>query len=65
MAGGLNVGEALNEFIKLHKCMLNVIGNVVGESDLKPLYEEYRRDAEALIQHDLQKCLDVDDDDMP
>lgn len=36
--------------------MRNVVGNVVGESDFKPLYEQYQRQIESIVKSDLMKC---------
>lgn len=45
--------------------MQNVIGNVVGESDLKPLFDEYRLKTDFVVQNYLIQCLDNDEDRAP
>lgn len=44
------------EFFQTHYCMVGAIGDAVGESDLKPLYEHYERETETLLKIDLMKC---------
>lgn len=39
--------------------MRDVVGNVVGESGFKPLFEQYQRQIEAIVKSDLMKCLDA------
>lgn len=51
----------LDELVKLFKCSRDVIGNVIGESDLKPLYEQYKREFDVVLQNNLVKCNDLGD----
>lgn len=52
----LNAKSELDDLMKLYKCVLDVIGKVIGESDLKPLYEQYKRKFDVVLQNDLIKC---------
>lgn len=61
--GGFNtdIDESdLIDLAKLYDCLLDTIGNVVGESNLKPLYEQLKRQIEATVKNDLLTCPDLD-----
>jgi hypothetical protein len=57
---GLKDDITFENLLKALKCMRDVIGNVIGDSDLKPLYEEYKMKAEAIVKNDLMKCRDME-----
>lgn len=49
--------DEISKALTIVRCMRDVIGTVVGESDLKPLYEEYKEKAELIVKNDLMiKC---------
>lgn len=57
----LDAYSELDELVKLFKCSRDVIGNVIGNSDLKPLYEQYKREFDVVLQNDLIKCSELED----
>lgn len=56
----LRAYSELDELVKLFKCSRDVIGNVIGESDLKPLFEQYKREFDVVLQNDLIKCNELE-----
>lgn len=56
-------GDVLGNFWIALNCMLDEIGNVIGESDLKPLFEEYRLKTDDAVENYLMQCLETEDED--
>lgn len=50
----------LEQVLEAIRCVRDVIGRDIGD-EFKPLYEEYRRKVEAIVQSDLMKCRDADE----
>lgn len=50
----------VDDLIKSLKCIQNVFGNAVGDSDLKPAYEEYKQSTEIIVKNHLIKCRDLE-----
>lgn len=55
----IDINISFEDLSKSLKCQGAVIGNVFGDSDFKPLYEEYKQKAEAVVRNDLMKCRDM------
>lgn len=55
----IDIDISFEDLSKSLKCMGAVIGNVFGDSDFKPLYDEYKQKAEAVVRNDLMKCRDM------
>lgn len=55
--------DVLLKIITTLDCMLDAIGNVIGNNKgLKSLFEEYRRKTQAAVQTDLKKCFKTNED---
>lgn len=55
--------DILLENIATLSCMLDAIGNAIGNNiGLKPLFEEFRRKTQAAVQNDLMKCSEANED---
>lgn len=57
---GMKDDITFDKMLKALKCMRDVIGNVIGDGDLKPVYEEYKMKAETVVKNDLMKCRDLE-----
>lgn len=53
--------DVVDKLIKYFKCIRDKIGNDVGKSNLKPVYDEFKQTAEAIVKNDLMKCRDLED----
>lgn len=51
----------LEQIINVYKCALDVMGNVIGDSDLKPDYDKLKTKVDHIFNHDLVKCREIDD----
>lgn len=50
----------VDDLIKSLKCIRDVFENAVGESDLKPLYEEFKQLGETIVREELLVCRDLE-----
>lgn len=59
--GDSKASSDLDELLKLYECSRDVIGGVIGEGELKPLYEKYKHEFDVVLQNDLVKCGEIED----
>lgn len=59
---GMADDDILPKITTTLNCMLDAIGNAIGNNKLKSLFAEYRRKTEAAAQIDLKKCSKTNED---
>lgn len=52
------ISQKIDDFFKKVVCSLNVIGDVVKETDFKKDYEKFKAAVEAVVKHDAKMCMD-------
>lgn len=55
-----NVTKMIEDLLEKVKCSMHVIGEIVGESELKSEYEEFKAAVKNILQNDMPQCADVD-----
>lgn len=55
-----DINKAIQDLLQKIKCSVSVIGQVVGETDFKKDYVEYKSAIEIILKNDLKKCVQVD-----
>lgn len=51
-----SIAKMLNALIEKVKCTLDVIGDLIGDGELRNVYKKFRADVEAILQNDVQQC---------
>lgn len=49
------------DVLSFYKCASNIIGNAVGKSHLKPSYDQFKKEFDAIINVEIVKCRKIDD----
>lgn len=52
------ITKKIDGFFKTVVCSLNVIGDVVKETDFKKDYEKFKAAVEAVVKHDVKMCME-------
>lgn len=55
-----SIDKAIQSLLQKVKCSVSVIGQVLGETDFKKDYIEYKASVEDIFQNDLAKCAQED-----
>lgn len=55
-----SITKKIDDFFKMVTCSLDVIGNVVKETDFKKDYEKFKAAVEAVFKDDLKMCMQSD-----
>lgn len=51
-----DINKAIQNLLLKIKCSVSVIGEVIGETDLKKDYVEYKEAVELIFKNDLKQC---------
>lgn len=55
-----NINNGIHSLLQTIKCSVSVVGQVVGETDFKKDYVEFKAAAEAILNGEVQKCVQAD-----
>lgn len=55
-----NVTKVVGDLVEKVKCSLHVIGEIVGESELKSVYEEFQTAVKNVLHDDMPQCVEKD-----
>lgn len=58
----LDVKTKIEEILNLLKCGRVVVGNVIGESDLKEYFHQFAHQVDAIIKNELPLCRSAGND---
>lgn len=50
----------MEKILEGQRCYIDIIGNAIGEGDLKADYEQLREAVDAVFKNDLSKCREID-----
>lgn len=55
-----SINKAIQDLLEKVKCSVAVVGQVIGETDLKKDYVAYKSAVETILKNDLKKCAEHD-----
>lgn len=47
---------AFEKLVRQVKCSVNAIEEIVGEGELKKVFDEFKANLESVLHHDMQEC---------
>lgn len=55
-----DVTKVFEDLLEKVKCSLDAVGEVIGESDLKPKYEGFKFNVKSILQNGVEQCAETE-----